>query len=298
VNGPEFHAERNTGIGGSDAPALLGLSRYGSPWSVWARLVGLIPANDDEMGQRQRIGHELEGAIGNLFHHETGLWVIGEQSAVRHPEHTWLRGFIDGYVTESADSDVAAALGGFEAKTDGRFGWDDVPPNYRAQAQHYMMVTGLERWWFGVLFAGFRFQVFELKADVEEQAVIFAAASELWNEHVMTGVPPLADGSEATADALARAYPEHIPGVEVALDDLALVLVQRDRLKDEMKVAAAQVAECDNAIKARMADAEVGTIEGVPTLTYRSSERAGYTVPPATIRTLRNAAKPKERQPK
>ena len=38
----EFHAERATGIGGSDAAAIVGLSRYGSPYTVWARLVGLL----------------------------------------------------------------------------------------------------------------------------------------------------------------------------------------------------------------------------------------------------------------
>lgn len=291
----DFHAERATGIGGSDAAAILGLSRHGSPWSVWARLVGLLPPTAET--QRLAIGHALEGAIAQLFHAETGLYVAGEQMHVRHPEHEWLRGFVDGFVFDGPRefADIDAALGGFEAKTDGRFGWPDgVPANYQAQAQHYMLVTGLPRWWFGVLFAGFRFQVFELEANEEDQALILSAAGSLWHNHVLTGTPPPVDGSEATSDALAAVYPEHVPGTEVELDGLAEMLVERGDLKDRAKDIGKRLDEIDNTIRERLGEAEVGTFGGVPILTYRSSERAGYTVPPATIRTLRAAPKPKE----
>ena len=56
-----FHAERRTGIGGGDVAALVGLSRYGSPYSVWARLVGLLHPTPET--PRQTIGHELEPVI-------------------------------------------------------------------------------------------------------------------------------------------------------------------------------------------------------------------------------------------
>lgn len=37
-------------IGSSDAPAILGVSRFSTPWQLWARLVGLIPKEDTSSG--------------------------------------------------------------------------------------------------------------------------------------------------------------------------------------------------------------------------------------------------------
>lgn len=289
-----FHAERLTGIGGSDVAAILGLSNYASPWSVWARLVGLLPASEEET-QRQRIGHELEGAIVRLFTAETDLHIAGEQMAVRHRRHPWARGFVDGLVFEhraAKERDIDLALGGFEAKTDGRFGWPHgIPPSYQAQAQWYMLVTGLQHWWFGVLFAGFRFEVFELAANPADQALIARRAARLWHRHVLTGTPPPVDGSDATAEALRTVYPEHEPGERASLDNLAGLLPERTDIKTRMKADKARLAEIDNQIREAFGGAEVGTVDGIPVLSYRSSERAGYVVEPTTVRTLRAATK-------
>lgn len=283
-----FHDERATGIGGSDVASIVGLSRHGSPYTVWARLVGLLPPS--ESTQRQVIGQELEGAIARLFHRETGLHVASEQMPVRHQRRRWARGFIDGLVFDGDVDEpcIDLALGGFEAKTDGRFGWSDgVPVDYQAQAQWYMLITGLERWWFGVLFAGFRFQTFELKADRADQRLLAYRAARLWYRHVLTGVPPPIDGSDATSDALRAIHPNHVEGETAELDGLADIIIERFDLKEVEADTKARLKVIDNTIRERLGDAEVGTLAGIPMFTYRASERKGYTVEPTTVRTLR-----------
>ena len=288
-----FHAERRTGIGGGDAAALVGLSRYGSPYSVWARLVGLLHPTPET--PRQTIGHELEPVIARLFHRETGLYVAGEQASVRHRRARWARGFVDGFVFEyewDRDSDLDGCLGGFEAKTDGRFGWPDgVPVNYQAQAQWYMLITGQPRWWFGVLFAGFRFEVFVLDADRADQGLLARRAGQLWHRHVLTGEPPPVDGSDATADTLRQLYPEHVAGETVAVDDLVDVITERFDLKEDAKRIKDRLAVIDNTLKEAIGDAATATVGDVPIFTYRSHERAAYTVAASTVRTLRTTAK-------
>lgn len=154
-----------------------------------------------------------------------------------------------------------------------------------------MLVTGLQHWWFGVLFAGFRFEVFELAANPADQALIARRAARLWHRHVLTGTPPPVDGSDATAEALRTVYPEHEPGERASLDNLAGLLPERTDIKTRMKADKARLAEIDNQIREAFGGAEVGTVDGIPVLSYRSSERAGYVVEPTTVRTLRAATK-------
>ena len=302
----EWHEWRRAGIGGSDIAGLLMPGKWSSPWKIWAEKCGLL--EPIESTDRQRIGKRMESVLSAEFEDaRPGLFVVGEQTWCTHKEHPWARCTVDGFVAEAPWIDLGngdlepnadpTLLGIFEGKTDGRFGWDEVPAPYRAQCMWNMGVTGLRSAFVAVMFAGFRFEVFEIEFDQAEWDLMLDVAGAFWHEHVLTGVPPLADGSEATSDALAAAYPEHVPGVEVALDDLWDLLDRRQRFMEAAKIGDKEIAEMNNTIKARLADAEVGTVGGVPVLTYRASERKGYYVEPTTVRVLRAAPKPKDRKP-
>jgi predicted phage-related endonuclease len=71
---------RRTRVGGSDVSAILGISNYGSPWSVWAEKVGLI--GDEPSDELMEAGRWLEHAIAPWFSDRTGLHVIGTQAVV------------------------------------------------------------------------------------------------------------------------------------------------------------------------------------------------------------------------
>lgn len=286
----DWHEWRRGGVGGSDIAGIIGLSRYASPWSVWASKVGLLPPS--EPTTRQRVGQLLEPAIATLFHEATGLFVTGEQTWCQHPNYEWARCTVDGFVTE-ADFLDAEVFGTHEIKTDARYGWDEVPDSIRAQCVWQLGVTHLEHCWLSVLHGGFTYRLYEIDWDADavvDWHFMLDRAGELW-EHVLSGEPPPVDGSDATAAALAQVYPDHQPGEIVALDDLAEKVRLRGEWKAHVKYAEKQVKNLENAIKAAMGDAEVGTVDGEPVLTYRTSERKGYTVQPSTVRTLRAATK-------
>lgn len=301
----EWLAWRRGGIGGSDIPALMGLSRYASPWSLWAEKVGLLEPS--ETTQRQRIGQVLEGAIAQLFHEETGLHTLGDQTWCEHPDTPIARCTVDGFVVET---DPALGtympgdgswpfLGTHQIKTDGRFGWPDgVPVNIRAQCVWEMGVTGLPHCWLSVLFAGFRFEVFEIAWDADAERdwlMMLDTAERFWADHVVPGNPPPIDHSDATADAVRAVWPDHTPGTVVPLDRMLGQLDRRVQLQAQIKRAKDELQQIDNEIKAAMGDAETATVNGVPVLTYRAAQRAGYAVEPTTVRTLRAATK-KERE--
>ena len=49
----EWHEWRSHGIGGSDIGAILGLSKFASPWTVWADKQGLLPPTPETQRQRR-----------------------------------------------------------------------------------------------------------------------------------------------------------------------------------------------------------------------------------------------------
>ena len=78
---------------------------------------------------------------------------------------------------------------------------------------------------------------------------------------------------DATREALAVVFPDHVPGLTVGLDDMVDQLVRRSELKGLLKGAEAELDRIENEIRAALGDAEVGTVAGLPTLTYRTAER-------------------------
>lgn len=220
-----WHDFRRQGVGASDISALIGLSRYSSPTALYYTKLGLL--EPDEETQRQRIGKRMEALLAAEFHDETGLYVVGEQTWATHPEHTFARCTLDGFVAESADADIDSVLGNVEFKTDGRFGFPDgLPHNIRAQVVFQLGVTQQPHAWVVVMFAGFRVEIFEVPFDDDARAdwlFMLDAARRFWCDHVLTGTPPPVDDHDATVAALTEIY--HDPEGMLDADDRARELV-------------------------------------------------------------------------
>ena len=296
---PQHTTERDTwlqwrrqGIGGSDIGALLGFSRYASPWSLWADKTGLIPPT--ETSERQHIGHDAETFLAQVFTRRTGLHIAGQQLWCEHPLHPWARCTVDGLVYEHPDPTPDAELGTAQFKTDARRNWHNItdpingiPAAIEAQCQWEMGVRQVEHCWLVVGFSGWNIDIFEIEHRPDDFAYMLDVAGRFWCDHVLTGAPPEPDGSDATSAAIAAVWPHHSEGETVAVDDLAELLTERGELKDLIANRERRVKEIDNLLKARLGDAEIGTLDGRPHLTYRTVERKGYTVEPSTHRQLR-----------
>jgi putative phage-type endonuclease len=273
----QWHEWRSQGIGASEVPAILGVSSFASPWSLWAEKTGRVGRS--ATSQRQRIGQVLEGAIAQLFHEETGLHVAGEQTWCTHTQHSWAKATVDGFVVPDKDNwdnlFLTDALGVLEIKTDGAPSWDGIPPRIYEQVQWQMFVTDMPRAWVAVLHSGFTFRVHEVERDHAGEAERFEQVRRFWFDHVQADVPPEVDATDATRDAIGNVWPDHDPGKVASLDDLVDVIEQRDILKAEVKRGEDALKLAENAIKEAMADAEVGTIRGVPVLTCKTQTRTG-----------------------
>lgn len=278
----QWHEIRASGVGGSEVAGLLGLSRYASPWSLWAEKTGLIPAEHED-NERLEFGREAEPYLAAMFHRRTGLHVAGQQMMVRHPEHGFARATLDGLVFAPIPEEHVPfgprsdALGIVQFKTWATRGWPDgIPPAIRAQTIWEMACAGLRHAWVGVLFSTFRFEVFELPWDDDVEAdwqFMLAAATEFWR-HVEDGTPPPVDGSDATADAIAHLWPTETPDKAIDADPtLAEILARRAAIKARVSADEKVLKGLDNELASLIGDAETIRIDGAPAFTYRAQSR-------------------------
>jgi putative phage-type endonuclease len=272
---------RRGGLGASDIAGVLGLSPWSSPWSVWADKVGLLPDEDDS--EVMEFGRYAELMVAPWFEEKTGLRVVCQQERAVDPAASWRRATLDGRVLDAGpgvDLDVDdiddRTVGLLEMKTAsaGR-PWLEIPPNYQAQGQWQMLVTGAERVWFAVLM-GRRLDV-DLVLDRNQADIAFMAheAERFWTEHVLTGTPPPTDSSDATTRALAAVYPKASPD-SVEVDDFADIIAEWQEAKQASKDAEAREKGLANELRAALGDHEEGTLDGQRTISWREQKRAGF----------------------
>lgn len=194
---------RKAGLGGSDAAAVLGLSRWTSSFNLWLDKTGQAP-DDDNSSTRLRAGNHLESfVIAEAELATPGLHVDHAPYMLAHPDHPILFADIDG----AASLDSRRRRGGFEAKTAettmGHHWSDGVPAYYETQVFHYLAVTGWDWWIVGVLIGFGRLEVHVVERDDEIIEALVAAELAWWQRHIIEGEPPVVDGSRAATEALA-----------------------------------------------------------------------------------------------
>lgn len=287
---------RKGGIGGSDVASILNLSTWGSPFTVWCDKLGIDLGKSIET-PRQRMGKRQEAVLAEDFTDTTGLIVVGEQAQLEHPEHPHRRVTLDGWVAEAPTPNEPVCP--WECKSYSVIERDGgrITLTVRAQVLWALHVAQREQAWVSGMGAFLNPQHIHFEPTADDWLdldYIIERVDSFWFDNVIAGVQPEIDGSEATARAIAKLFPVHQPGASVALDDLEGDI---DRLFEirALEAAATKLAEAagviENRIKHAMGHAEIGTLNGEPVFSLRTTPRKEYTVPAGSYRALRKATK-------
>lgn len=196
-------AARSRGIGGSDAPVLLGLVKYKTPVQLWLEKSGRATPDDISDQFNIRMGHLLEPIVAQLFTEQTGKAVRRVNQTRIHKRHPFILGNIDRDVVGESAGLECKAWSGFVSKDWGESGSSDVPLAVVAQCAHYMEVFDYERWYVGVLLGGADFRWFVLERDETTTDRLVRIEAEFWG-HVLDGTPP----PIVNADDVAALYPK------------------------------------------------------------------------------------------
>jgi putative phage-type endonuclease len=245
---------RRKGIGGSDAAAIAGLSKYKSPVAVYLEKTGQI--EPEEAGEAAYFGNKLEALVAEEFSLRTGLKVRRRNALLQHLEHA--------FMLANIDREVVGQKVGLECKTASAYLkelWEgeEVPMQYLLQCQHYMAVTGYKAWYIAVLIGGNTFVHKRIERDEELIAQLIDIEKDFWENHVLAGVPPMLDGSEASGELLKKMHPMAEEGTETELPSEAdELLEQLNTAKEEAKAADERVSEIENRLKAMLGNHEIG----------------------------------------
>lgn len=272
MNRDEWLKLRRKGIGGSDASAVSGLNRYKSPVSVFLDKTGQI--EPEEAGEAAYWGNVLEDVVAKEFSTQTGLRVQRSNKLYQHPKHKFMLGNVDRLIMDKGGRGV----GILECKTASAYKlgeWEDdqVPDEYAIQLQHYMAVLGVDYGYFAVLIGGQKFQYKLVERNDKIIDSLIQIEDEFWNKHVVPGIPPLIDGSDASTDLLNQLYPKSVPASEIILDDKQAALVRRlVAAKEDAAAAAEQVKQYENELKSIMGDNELAIHNGETLLSWKSND--------------------------
>ena len=259
---------RRKTVGGSDAAAIVGLSKWASSYSTWAEKTGRILPKEDNEAMRQ--GRDLEDYVARRWMEETGKRVHRVQAILYNPDYPFAHADVDRLVVgENA---------GLECKTTStlnlrQFHGTEFPEQYYVQCVHYMAVTGADRWYLAVLVFGRGFFTFTLERNQDEIDALMLAEEAFW-EHVVEDNPPQIDGTKASSEALQQLYPfsrdetVNLFGREAALKEYM-------DLKDQRKSLDSKIGEIENIIKADMGTAAAGNC-GLFHISWKAQSRQTF----------------------
>jgi putative phage-type endonuclease len=222
---PDWHAARAHGIGGSEVAALLGISPYDSPFSLWHRKAGRVALDDVDVPVMEW-GRRLEPVVCQKYQENHPDYRLVAAGTYRHRARPWQIANPDRLI-HTADDQGDTPHGLVEAKTAysddawGEPGTDEIPVHYRAQCLWYM--DTLDRPWVdvAVLIAGSDYREYRVHYDQAEADLIRGRAEEFWTT-VTAGRAPLLDAADATLRTVRALHPR-IDDVSVEISaDLAL----------------------------------------------------------------------------
>lgn len=240
--------ERRKGLGGSDAAAILGLSRWGTPLSVWLEKKGEIESGDQS--ESMYWGTVVEPAIRTRYMEQTGRKVWKPDGVIRHPVESWMLGSPDGIVIGERRGVEIKMVDRFAADEWGEPFTDQAPAYYLVQCCHYMAITGFPVWDIAVLVGGNDFRIYTVRRDLAFEKTMIDRLREFWNEFVEGDVPPPMDGSSAASEWIERRFPREITEKPETADAVAIVWALRlDRAREALGVAEKEKATTENGMK-------------------------------------------------
>ncbi len=260
---------RKTGVGGSDAAGIVGLSKYATPLDVYlSKTTDVVKETTEAMTR----GNVLEPFVKSLFEKETGWSVYDHPKTERHAERPYMLANLDGLLP-AEQAIVEFKTANYRTKGDwGAEGSDEIPKEYLIQVAHYASVLDLDTVHIGVLFGDealfkafmalqhikeqiisypidfdaleYDFRIYTYTRNRELERKLINKERAFWFDHVEPRIaPPIQDGC---VDDILKAYPV-AEDKEVRVGE---VEIQKIQALQELKAKKKELEEQENTVKA------------------------------------------------
>jgi len=201
---------RQSGIGGSDCGAIMGMNKYATPLSCYLSKTVAISDENKTTNESIQWGKMAESAIRDGLAKDLKLLieeVPGMFTSVKYP---FMNANLDGLVDAKEGTEIngvfVSGLGGLEIKTatdrNTEFTNDEIPDSYYCQVQHYMSVTGLNWFMLAVLIGKVSGKIYVVPRNDNFIERIIEKESFFWNENVLKNEMPAPTGNERESEAI------------------------------------------------------------------------------------------------
>ncbi|MBL0320310.1 MAG: YqaJ viral recombinase family protein [Alphaproteobacteria bacterium] len=232
-------SERINYIGSTDAPGILGMSRYSSPLKVWCEKTGVLAPEDIGDRLNVRIGTKMEQIVAELYEEETGKKLRKVNETIYYKKYPFIACNLDRYIVgEETILEIKTAS---EYK---KMEWDDeeIPQEYIIQVYHQMAVTG-KKAEICCLIGNSSLKIKQIPYDEKLLQMVTDKEVEFWNKYVIPKIQPEIL-IENDSEILKNLYP-------TALNKTAL------NLPDEINVQIKRIEECVRTIKMLESEIEI-----------------------------------------
>ena len=261
---------RKNSVGGSEVAAVVGLSRWKTPFEVWGEKTGLTK-KQNEQTEAMKWGTLLEPVIRKEFAVRNALEVAEAKCVFAHKDYAYMTANIDGYV-KMADGSYAV----LEIKTSNYFAaedWQDgCPIEYYMQVQYYMGILGLNKAFIAVLIGGSDYRQLEVDRDEETIQYIFKKVADFW-QMVEKRVPPEVGAGDTTL--LNKLFGKSKAEIKILSDDMVGLCAEYEKAKADADEAKKRKEEAEAKLKMAMGTAESASC-GDFKISWKSSSRKSF----------------------
>jgi predicted phage-related endonuclease len=291
VDRAEWLEWRKQDVTASRVGALFGAHPYETALRLYAEKRGVEFPNVDNKTMRR--GRWLEPAVATAVEEERPDWKLRAPKVYLRDPELRLGATPDFYI----DGDPRG-LGVLQCKTVAPsvyardwLGGSEIPFWITLQTLTEMMLSDAA---FGVVAAllvdphSMEVAILDVPRHPPSEEKIRERVREFW-QNVANGIEPDPDFSK-DADVIKALVPRETSGMTVdfsSLNTVPAMLEERATLMRHIKEADDRCTEIETYIKHRMQDAEVANGLNGWRITYKSTQRAAYTVPAKTLRILR-----------
>lgn len=180
---------RKTGIGGSDAAAIFGLSKWKTPLEVFLdKTTNIVKdvANVDAV----HWGNLLEPIVRSEYSRLTGKNVIIDNNMKRHRKYNFMIGNVDGLIDDGGVLECKTCSL-YKAHEWGTPGTDEMPKYYVTQCAHYRILLNAPYVDLSAAIAGKnKIETYRYVKNERLEKEILEKESDFWHENVLKGIPP------------------------------------------------------------------------------------------------------------
>lgn len=228
---------RKNGIGGSEAAAVAGVSRWRTPLQVYLDKINKTVEDDKNLSDYQHFGNILEPIVAEEYARRTGKEIIIEDKVLHHSKHPFMLATLDRRIKGDDAILECKTSTAYKHEEWGEPGTDEMPKEYLLQCAHYAAVCDVSRVDVAVLIGGNDFRIYSYRRNPQLESRLITIEADFWYGHVLKLVPPLTSSTTEASKLWPISQAETVKADENIMSNVYELAAVSKKLKELEKKA-------------------------------------------------------------